>query len=189
MTLEEIQAKHDAVVAKNKELLAELKEAKKGKTIDPADLERVEAERDKARDELAELQKATKETAKSVETLQKQLLDEAGFTSRLLIENGLAAELTKAGVTIPAHQKAAVAMLRNAVQVVADGANRVAKAGDKDLAAFVGEWAKGEEGKHFVSAPMNSGGGASGGGGKPGVDMSKLSPVDRITAARAQQGK
>jgi hypothetical protein len=37
--------------------------------------------------------------------------------------------------------------------------------GDKPLVDAVAEWASSDEGKHFISAPANSGGGAAGGNG------------------------
>ena len=50
------------------------------------------------------------------------------------------------------------------VVLTADGENRIAKVGDKPLAEFVKAWAVSDEGKAFVDAPGNSGGGAHGGG-------------------------
>ena len=74
----------------------------------------------------------------------------------------------------PAHLKATQAMLRGQVQIVADGDKRIAKVGDKALKDFVKEWAAGDEGKHFVQAPGNAGGGASGGsGGAAGKTMAR----------------
>ena len=60
-------------------------------------------------------------------------------------------------------------MLSSQVAVTADGETRVAKIGDKALSDAITEWAKGDEGKHFVAAAHNSGGGAAGGGGAGGA--------------------
>ena len=155
------------LVKKNRELLGELKEARKGKDIDPAEIERLEAKIESLNGELTTANKAAKDATKAAETAAKALESETGFTARLLVDNGLVAELTKAGVTNPAHLKAAQALLRNGVQIVAEGESRVAKVGDKLLADVVKEWAAGDEGKHFVAAPANSGGGANGGAGNP----------------------
>lgn len=175
-----------ALAAKNKELLGELKTARKGQTIDPSDIEKLEAKIESLTAELTQSNKAVKDATKAAAEAGKKLEGETGFTQKLLVDNGLVGELTKHGVTNPVHLKAAQAMLRSGVQIVADGENRVAKVGDKTLADYVKEWAGGEEGKHFVTAPANGGGGAPGGAGAPsGADLSKLAPVDRITAARA----
>ncbi len=179
----------DAAVApllsKNRELLDELKTARKGKTIDPADVEKLEAQIDKLTEERDTALKASKDATKAAETATKALTAESGFTQRLLIDNGLVSELTKNGVTNPAHLKAAQAMLRAGVTIKVDGENRIAQVGDKALADSVKEWAASDEGKNFVSAAGSSGGGAPGGGGAAGADLMKLSPQARMDAGRA----
>jgi len=171
--------------AKNTELLAELKKARKSAEITPEQLSEVEAERDKLQSDLQAAHKQVKDATKAAETASKALEQETGFTQKLLIDNGLVGELTKHGVTNAAHLKAAQAMLRAGVQIVADGENRVAKVGDKALSDYVKDWAASDEGKHFVAAPINTGGGAGGGGGKGGsVDTSKMSATQKMEAGR-----
>lgn len=169
LTEEELQAKMEefaeGLANKNKELLGELKKARKAGEITPEQLADVERERDQLQTDLAKAQKDLKTATGNVEKLQKSLNDESAFTQSLLVDNGLVTELGKNGVTNPVHVKAAQAMLRSGVQIVADGEKRIAKVGDKDLAAHVKEWAASDEGKHFVTAATNTGGGATGGGG------------------------
>lgn len=164
-----IQAAVDAatapLVAKRDELLGEVKKLRKSAEISPDQLAAVEAERDKLQADLTAAQKQVKDATKAAETATKQLEAETGFTQKLLVDNGLVSELTKHGVTNPVHLKAAQALLRGNVQIAIDGENRVAKVGDKALADFVKEWASGDEGKHFVAAQQNTGGGAGGGSG------------------------
>ena len=157
-----------ALAAKNKELLGELKEARKGKTINPEDVEKLESRIEELQGQLSEAQKTAKKATADAEKATKALSDAEGFTQRLLVDNGLTDALAKAGVTNPVHLKAAKALLGGQVQIVADGDQKVAKVGDKALADYIGEWAKGDEGKFFVAAPMNSGGGAGGGSGGSG---------------------
>lgn len=179
-----VQAAVAPLIAKRDELLGEVKKLRKSAEITPEALATVEQERDKLQSDLAEAKKALKAS----ETTTKQLEAERGFTTKLLVDNGLVSELTKHGVTNPVHIKAASALLRGGVQIVEDGENRVAKVGDKALSEFVKEWASGEEGKFFVSAPSNAGGNAPGGAGKPsGADLSKLPPAQRLAAAREAQ--
>lgn len=180
---EAIETATAPLVAKNKELLGELKEARKGKTIDPATVEALETKIESLTGELATANKAAKDALKTADTATKALTAESGFTSKLLIDNGLVGELTKHGVTNPVHLKAAQAMLRGQVQIVADGENRVAKVGDKSLADSIKEWAASDEGKFFVMAPNNSGGGAGGGGGKSGGKTMTRAEFDSKTAA------
>lgn len=159
----------DGQDAKNRELLAEVKALKadlrKHKEISPDDLAALESERDELRTKLTAAEKAAKDATANADKATKALEAESGFTRKLLVENGLRAELAAAGVTNPVHQKAAIAMHAAMVQIDADGENRIAKVGDQSLSDFVKGWASGDEGKHFVTAPDNGGGGAQGGRG------------------------
>lgn len=155
----------DGLITKRDELLREVKDLKKGRQIDPADVEKLETEIDTLKGQLADAQKAAKTAVADAEKARKALESESGVTQRLLVDNGLNDALAKAGVTNPVHLKAVKSMLAGQVQIVAEGDTRVAKVGDKALADYVAEWSKGDEGKHFVAAPANSGGGAGGGGG------------------------
>jgi hypothetical protein len=128
----------------------------------------------------AQLEKATNEAkkaqgdfAKQLDAANKKYESESAYTARLLRDNGLQDALIKAKVA-PEFMKAAAALHKEAVQIVAEGDARVAKIGDKPLADFITEWAQSDEGKHYVAAPANSGGGASGSngeGGKPVVNV------------------
>jgi hypothetical protein len=53
-----------------------------------------------------------------------------------------------------------------------------------DVLEYFKSWAQTDEGKRRVKAPDASGGGARGGGVLAGADLSKLSPTERINAAR-----
>lgn len=156
------------LISKRDELLGEVKKLRKNAEIDPADLDKVEAERDALKQQLNEANKTAKKATEAAEQARKALEGAEGFTQRLLVDNGLNDALTKAGVTNPVHLKAAKSMLAGQVQIAVDGDNKVAKVGDKALAEYITEWAKGDEGKHFVAAPANSGGGAGGGSGGGG---------------------
>jgi hypothetical protein len=153
------------LLAKRDELLGEVKKLRKGQQIDPADLERVENERDEIKAALAEANKAAKKATTDAEAARKALADAEGYTTKLLVDNGLTDALTKANVTNPALIKAAKAMLAGQVEVITEGGQKVARFGDKPLADAITEWAGSDEGKHFVTAPDTSGGGSQGGRG------------------------
>lgn len=173
------------LAAKNKELLAEVKEARKSRTIDPKEIEDRDNEIEALKSQLGEAQKTVKLATTEAEKAKKALEGAEGFTQKLLVDNGLTDALTKAGVTNPVHLKAAKSMLAGQVAIVADGDNRMAKIGDKDLAAAIGEWAKGDEGKFFVAATQNNGGGANGSNSSGlKTDLSNLPPAQRLAAAR-----
>ena len=158
-----IEEETKGLKAKNDELLAKLKKATKDAQIDPAEHQALQAELDQAKTQIAELQKVAKTATTEAEKAKKALEGESGFVSKLLIDNGLTEALIKTGVK-PEMSKAVKALLSGQVQIKVDGDKREAVIGDKSLNDFVGEWAKSDEGKHFVAAPANNGGGATGAG-------------------------
>lgn len=172
----------EALSAKNKELIAELRAAKakaKGSEIDPEEHARLQTERD---DLAAKLDKATKDGSKQIEKLTKDLADKEGALTQHLIDGGLSTALAKAGVA-PHFMDAAKAMLRGQASIK-DGA---AVIGEKPLADHVTEWAGTDQGKYFVTAPANSGGGGQGGngGGKTSGNLGG-SRDERVAALKAQ---
>ena len=152
------------LVAKNQELLGKLKKATKDAQIDPAEHQPLQAELDATQAKLTDAIKAANTATTEAEKIKKAYETESKVAHNLLVENGLTTALLEAGVKKPAYQKAAKAMLAGQVVLTADGENRIAKVGDKLLADFVKTWATSDEGKAFVDAPGNSGGGAQGGG-------------------------
>lgn len=173
----------EPVLAKRDELLGEVRKLKKGQQVDPADVQRLEDERDAQKQRADKAEKDAKTAAAAAAKATEDLGKAQGSMQKLLVDNGLNSALAKHGVTNPVHQKAVKAMLAGQVEI-ADG---VAKVGDKSLEDYVSEWSKGDEGKFFVAAPGNGGGGAHGGGGAGnGTDYSKIAdPGARIQAARA----
>jgi hypothetical protein len=162
--IEELKAAVDALSAKNRELLGELKVAKakaKGGEIDPAEHAALQS----AVEELqARLDKQNKDATKTIETLNKSLTEKDGALQSYLIENGLSEALLKANVR-PEMMGAVKAMLKAQAKLNNEGGEYKALLGDKPLFDAVSDWAASDEGKHFVAAPANSGGGASGGNG------------------------
>ena len=189
----EVQAAIDAAVetatsglkTKNQELLDKNKKLMKGQEIDPQTVVDLEAQIDKLQSDLAVSQKSAKESVKTLETLQGQLKAETGFTQKLLIDNGLTDELVKNGVA-PQFLPAVKAMFAGQAQIVAEGDTRTAKIGDKSVSDFVKEWAASDDGKHFVKAPENSGGGSQGSGNGTNNQI-PLTSVQKIAQGLAKQ--
>lgn len=148
--------------AKNTELLGKLKDAREGKGADPAEAARLEAELDKVLGELKTERKALATVTKERDTFKAQAESESGFSTKLLVENGLTAALVGAGVK-KEFMPAVTAMLSGKVTIKQDGDTRAAVVGDKSLGDFVKEWSQGADGKHYIAAEANSGGGANGG--------------------------
>jgi hypothetical protein len=161
---EAIESATGGLVKKNQELLAELKEARKGRTIDPAELDKLQTKIDALEADLSAAAKAKKDAEKVVKQAQDALASETGFTQKLLLDNGLTEALVKAGVATQ-FLPAVKAMLGTQAKVIVDGDARKAVIGDKELTEFVASWASTDEGKHYIAAPGNGGGGASGGAG------------------------
>ena len=189
----EVQAAIDAAVetttsglkTKNQELLDKNKKLMKGQEIDPQTVVDLEAQIDKLQADLSVSQKSAKESVKTLETLQGQLKAETGFTQKLLIDNGLTDELVKNGVA-PQFLPAVKAMFAGQAQIVAEGDTRTAKIGDKSVSDFVKEWAASDDGKHFVKAPENSGGGSQGSGNGTNNQI-PLTSVQKIAQGLVKQ--
>jgi hypothetical protein len=159
-----------------------------GKDVAPEVQERIaglEDEITRLKAEKVNADKAAKTATTDADKARKALEAAEGFTSKLLVDNGLTDALTKAGVTNPVHLKAAKALLAAQVQIVADGDSKVARVGDKPLADFATAWAKGDEGKHFVAAAQNGGGGSGGGGGAP-TNTQPMTSTQKIAAGLAK---
>lgn len=173
------------LISKRDELLAEVKSLKGTKTqLSEAEQKLAAIEEEKLRKagewEKLEADLRAKATAKEAE-YQAQLEAKQKNLESLLIDNGLKEQLIKANVKkefIPAVEallrgKVSLADLDGTLSAVVDG---------KRLNDFIGEWAKSDEGKAFVLAPENSGGGAS--GGTRSVDNKKF---DEMTDAERIQ--
>lgn len=174
--------------AKNSELVGENRKLKRGAEIDPEDLGRAERERDEWKGKAETAQRELKTVQASLATATETLKGEQGYTQKLLVDNGLMAALTEAGVKNPVNLKAALALIRtsNPAEVKVEGDNRTAMIGGKPLAEFVKAWAASDDGKHFVAAPVNTGTDAK--GSQTGIPVkpehAAMRPVDRMHAAR-----
>lgn len=151
------------LVAKRDELLGEVKKLRASTGITPADIEKVEAERDELKAKLAEANKVASKATKEAEAALKKASEIDSNYTRTLTDAALTEALAKAGVTQPVHIKAAKAMLAGQLQAVDENGARVVKAGDKALADFITEWAGSEEGQFFVASSGAHGDGAHGG--------------------------
>lgn len=160
----ELEEAMEAMNAKNAELLREVKIARakaKGVEIDPNDFMALQTENETLK---SQLDKVAKDNAKTIEQLQANLTEKDGALQSYLIDNGLNDAMLKSGIK-PEFMAAAKAMLKSQTKLMSDNGQYSALMGDKPLTEAIAEWAAGDEGKHFVSAPANSGGGATGGTG------------------------
>jgi hypothetical protein len=174
MTLEELQEKvnelaesNKSLVAKNKELLSEVKIFKdkaRGVEIDPTEFQSIKSELEEARGQLSKVEKLSKT---ELEKLSNDIKKKDAALQKHLLDGGLTDALAKSGVKAE-YMDATKALLREKAGIKVDGDNYLAVFGDKPLLDGVKEWATSDAGKHFIAAPANSGGGANGGNGGTG---------------------
>ena len=166
MTIEELekqvgdlQAEKEAMSAKNKELLSEVKKLK-AKNSDAVDAEKY-AELESKFDELkSENDKLVKKYDADVKKLNADLSTANGSLNRYLIDAGLSDNLAKAGVKAE-FLEAAKALLRGQASLKDEKGELKAYIADKPISEFVSEWAQ-KDGKAFIAAPQGQGGGAGG---------------------------
>jgi len=177
------------VLAKNEELLGEVKTARqKLRELEAAEAER-KAEIAKREEEEARA-KGNFEALLKTEAEKRQaaegdgLLWKSKFFEREM-DLGLTQQLDAVGVK-PELRKAAMALLRSNADIDDDGAISL---GGKALADAIKEWAASDEGKAFI-VNGNAGGGAEGGGkGKqPAPKAGNLggSKSDRVAAIKSR---
>lgn len=196
LTSPEVTAAIEAAVAeaitglknKNTELLGELKAARKTAVIDPDEFSRLKEERDDLKDRITEFDKALKTAKLDTEKTLKLYNDELSRSTALDVDSKLSAALSECKVR-PELIKAAKAMFSGMAKSELKDNIRQVTMGGKAVSDYVKEWAATDEGKHFVSAPANTGGGAPGGAGaaeKSSVTRAQfdvMSHVERSTFA------
>jgi hypothetical protein len=178
----ELETAIEALGAKNRELLGEVKVEKakaRGADIDPTEFAALQNDNETLKSELT---KTAKESQKTIEALTASLTEKDGALQSYLIDNGLNDAMLKAGIR-PEFMSAAKAMLKADTKVTAENGQYSALMGDKPLFEGVTDWAASDEGKHFVSAPANSGGGATGGNG----NLSPTAPKGNLGGDKAQR--
>ena len=157
----DLQAEKEAMNAKNKELLSEVKKLK-AKNSDAVEAEKY-AELEAKYDELkAENDKLAKKYDADTKKLNADLANANGSLNKYLIDAGLSDNLAKAGVKAE-FLEAAKALLRGNASLKDDKGELKAYIADKPISEFVSEWAQ-KDGKAFIAAPQGQGGGASGSG-------------------------
>jgi hypothetical protein len=171
----------EALSAKNKELLSEVKTLKakaKGADIDPVEHAALQTQVDELTDKLSKSEKFSKT---EIDKLSKSLTEKDGALNKHLIDAGLTDALVKAGVQ-PAMLDAVKALHQSKASINAKDGAYEALIDGKPLAEFVTTWTQSDQGKHFVSAPNNNGGGAQGGSGKGTTKTMTRDAFDALTA-------
>jgi hypothetical protein len=184
--LDELIQSVDALTESNKGLKGDLAKAKakaKGAEIDPEEHAALKLQVEELTDKLGKAEGLSK---KEIEKLTKNLSEKDGALQKYLIDANLTESLAKAGVK-PEFMDASKALLKSSAIIKADNGEFVPMIADKPLTEYVTEWAKGDQGKHFIAAPANSGGGAEGGtGGSQGKEYQSKPVKDWTPAQKAE---
>jgi hypothetical protein len=188
---EAVRLATEGLEAKNVQLLAEKKKLQKENGIKPEDLERLESENEKLKSDLEKVNKDVKKLTTERDTAVTNLAKESEISANAHKERELTESLAAINVSNAINLKAAKALLSSQVQVVVEGDKRVTKVGDKLLADHLKEWAATDEGKHFITAPANGGGGANGGSGNGGgsktmtrAEFDQKTPAERMAFSK-----
>jgi hypothetical protein len=169
--LESTQASIKALEAKNKELKAEKDKAKTAQETAQAAADEAAEEAARKDNDAAALEKSLeKKYAKQIADLTSARDAAQSQLSTLLIDNTAQANLTKHNV--PGHFHKPLLALIKAQAELKDGAAMV---GDTSLDDYIATYLTSDEGKHFVSAPANSGANATGGKASTGALPSEWS--------------
>jgi len=166
-----LKTKVEELIGDNKKLKADLRSTQE---IKPEDLTKLEAENDKLKGDLAAAQKQVKDLAKTAETATKQLEAEQGAARGYALEAEITTAIAEGGV-VPALAPAFKALISQGAKAELVDGKYVVTIGDKPARDHIKELLVSDEGKHFVAAAINGGGGAP--GGKTGGEGSKT--IDR----------
>jgi hypothetical protein len=196
---EEHQAEVTRLTDKNKELLGKLAKARTDNGGDnAAEISRLEGELDTVKSDLAtatrNLSKAERDLAKATGERDTAVSERDTAVSERDNEfknNALTSALAEANIA-PHHTDAvrALLMAKNKLTVEGEADERQVLVNGKALGEFVKEYAASDTGKHYVIAPANGGGGATGpnGNGNPNGSkkLSEMSEQERTEMARSQ---
>lgn len=159
--------------SKNEELLGKLKKEKEDRDELQKKIDEAEEAKAKAEEEAVLKSGDIEKITKQMEEKYNKLLDEKDTVlsetqtrlNKEVIDKGLTDALTQAGVAPQFIEDLRIAIkAKHKGEVTADGATL----DGKPITDYVSEWSQSDQGKHYLSAPENGGGGAQGanGGGK-----------------------
>lgn len=176
--LDELKEKLEATERSNNGLKADLAKAKakaRGADIDPDEYAKLQTENEDLKFNFTKVQK---DLAKQADTLTSQLKEKDSALTQYLIDSQLTDSLSKVGV-LPQFMDATKSLLKSQATIRNDNGSYQALMGDKSIADAVKEWSVSDNGKYFVKAPDNTGGGStgSGNGNAPTQEMTSTQKI------------
>lgn len=195
---EEHEADVQGLKDNKRELLRKLADAKAGNggSDNSAEVERLETDLRAANKALKAAERARDEAVTERDEAVADRDKEKVASTKLFTANALTSAI--AGVKVKEGLLPAVEALleKKGIEIKEVGGERKAFVNGKPLGEFVTEWSQGDEGKHYVTAPLNGGGG----GGKPQVpgsspsggvksSLSEMSLAERTALAKEDPQK
>lgn len=187
----------EGLVNKNKELLGKQKKLKeqldafddmtpdevRGKLTQLDDLIKTGAENEENYKRL--LKEQTDNLNKQITKLTKENAEIDGQFKNMLVENNLTKSLVDAGVA-KSFIPAVTAMLQPKITIENDEGSRSLKINGEGVQDYIKTWSQSDEGKPFIAAPGNSGGGAPGANGR---NTGMSNPWAKDTRNLTEQGR
>lgn len=179
---------------KNDELIGNLKKEKEARASAQEQLDQIKTEKEEAETAAAaktgDIEKVKRQLEdKHRAEMAKRETDLAATKTKLdqvLIDGGISSALVKANVA-PQFHDAVKALLKTShkTELVDKDGSTVAHIDGKPLEEFFTAWSQGDQGKHYVAAPANGGGGAPGSNSKANggaAKQMKRSEFDAMSA-------
>lgn len=172
--LDEMLEQMQAITDSNKGLksdIVKLKAKAKGADIDPEEHAALQSQVAELTEKLGKTEKTYKT---EFEKLNGQLAEKSGALDKFVLDGSLTNELIKAKVK-PEFMDASKALLKGSAKLEFKDGSPIVLIDGKPLNEAIKGWTESEQGKHFISAPANSGGGSEGGqGGANGKTVGKI---------------
>lgn len=165
--LDEILESNQALVEAQKALksdLTKLRAKAKGADIDPEEHAALQSQVAELTDKLGKTEKSYKA---EFEKLNGQLNEKSSALDRFVLDGSLTNELIKANVK-KEFIDASKALLKGQAKLEFKDGSPVVMIDGKPLTDAIKGWTESEQGKHFIQAPANSGGGGEGANGVGG---------------------
>lgn len=151
--------------------IVKLKAKAKGAEIDPEEHAALQSQVAELSEKLGKTEKAYKT---ELEKLNGQLAEKSGALDKFVLDGSLTNELVKAKVK-PEFMEASKALLKGQAKLEFKDGSPIVLIDGKPLNEAIKGWTESEQGKHFIQAPANSGGGSEGGqGGASGKTVGKI---------------
>lgn len=189
--LDEILESNQALVDAQKSLksdLTKLRAKAKGADIDPEEHAALQSQVAELTDKLGKTEKTYKT---EFEKINGQLNEKSVALDKFVLDGSLTNELLKANVK-KEFMDASKALLKGSAKLEFKDGSPVVMIDGKPLTEAIKSWTESDQGKHFVSAPVNNGGGGEGGQGGGGVaktmsrdEFVKLPQIDKVKFSNA----